>query len=152
MAFASSLTWLEQQIDQELGVSDWFPIDQRLIDHFSVCTLDNQWIHVDTERARRESAYRTTIAHGYLILSLLPHLRKDIPYLPPGVVQSINYGIDYLRFLQPVPVDSRIRLRMTLSMLERRGEDLLLKAHQVVDIDGAQRPALVADTLTLLRF
>lgn len=152
MAFASSLAWLEQRIGQEIGASEWFLIDQALIDRFAACTLDDQWIHVDADRARRESPYRSTIAHGYLILSLLPHLRSGIPYLPPGVVQSINYGIEYLRFLHPVPVGARICLRMTVNQLEPRGEGLLLKANNVVDIEGVERAALVAETLTLLRF
>lgn len=77
---------------------------------------------------------------------------RDIPYLPPGVVQSINYGIDYLRFIHPVRVEERIRLRMTLTQLESRGEGLLIKASNVVDIEGVERAALVVETLTLLRF
>jgi acyl dehydratase len=148
-----SLAWLREQVGQELGISDWFTVDQALINAFAVATFDDQWIHLDVERAQRESLYGTTIAHGFLTLSLTTYMRRDIDYIPDGVSQVINYGADKLRFLSPVPAGSRIRLRVHLISLEERGEGrLLLKSRNTVEIEGQETPALVVDQLALLIF
>ena len=136
---------------EELGVSEWFPIDQDLVNRFAECTRDNQWIHVDVERAKRESPFGGTIAHGYLIFSLLPHFSYEIDLVPPGVRQAINYGAERCRFPAPVRVPSRLRDRVTLVGLEDKGHGrVLMTLHHTVEIEGEDKPALVADTLAML--
>ena len=109
-----SLYTLQDFIGQELGVSDWMTVDQARIDQFAACTEDHQWIHVDEDRARHESPYGTTIAHGYLTLSLLPRLRMNLGLVPDGVAHALNYGLDRVRFLNPVKAGARVRVRVTL--------------------------------------
>src|SRR6266511_995397 len=108
------LTTIHQFVGRELGVSDWLTIDQARIDQFAACTGDHQWIHVDGERARRESPLGSTIAHGYLILALLPQFQYAIGIVPRGVAQALNYGLDRVRFLVPVKPGARIRNRLEL--------------------------------------
>lgn len=102
---------------EEIGVSDWVTISQDMINKFADATLDHQWIHVDTERARRESPYKSTIAHGYLQLSLLPYLWQQIIQVN-NVEMLVNYGLDQMKFGQPVITGSRIRLVATLHDVE----------------------------------
>jgi len=112
---------LEQYVGKELGVSDYIIISQDQINMFADATLDHQWIHVDTERAKTESPYKTTIAHGYLNLSVLPHLWEQIVEVNNSKL-TVNYGIEKLRFNQPVLVDSEVRLRASLrSIINLRG-------------------------------
>ncbi|TIV35769.1 MAG: MaoC family dehydratase, partial [Mesorhizobium sp.] len=99
---------------QELGVSDWTTVDQRRIDQFAECTGDHQWIHVDPERAKRQSPFRTTIAHGYLTLSIIGALALEMGIVPENTQAAFNYGFDKVRFLAPVKAGARIRLRTTL--------------------------------------
>jgi len=147
----TELEKLQAQIGTESGVSSWFTIEQSTIDAFAACTLDDQWIHLDEQRAKSESIYGTTIAHGFLVLSLMPYLRREIDNLPQNVSQIINYGADYLRFINPVRVGDKVRLRMGLSSVEQRGEkSLLLKSRSTIEIEGQEKPALVADTLALV--
>jgi len=137
-------------VGREIGVSEWFTISQDRIDAFADATLDHQFIHTDPARAEAESPFGATIAHGFLTLSLLPHLGSGIKLLPEGAKVEINYGTDKVRFLAPVPVESRIRARVTLSdVTERRPGQFLIKRMVTVEIEGADRPALVAETLTL---
>jgi len=112
---------LEQYVGKELGVSDYISISQAQINLFADATLDHQWIHVNTERAKKESPYKTTIAHGYLNLSILPHLWEQIIEVKNSKL-TVNYGIEKLRFNQPVLVDSEVRLRASLrSIINLRG-------------------------------
>ena len=146
-----TLNTLDQFVGRELGVSDWIEIDQTRIDQFADCTEDHQWIHVDAERARRESPYGATIAHGFLTLSLLPKLRMDLGLIPDGVAHALNYGLDRVRFLMPVKTGARVRVRVTLVSVTDKGEGrLLLKSSNTVEIEGEARPALVAETLSML--
>ncbi len=146
-----TLDTLNQFVGRELGVSDWIAIDQARIDQFADCTEDHQWIHVDAERARRESPYGTTIAHGFLTLSLLPKLRMDLGLVPDGVAHALNYGLDRLRFLNPVKTGARIRVRVTLLSVTNKGASrTLLKTQNTVEIEGEEKPALIAETLSLL--
>ena len=146
-----TLATLDQFIGRELGVSPWITIDQARIDQFAVCTEDHQWIHVDAERARRESPYGTTIAHGFLTLSLLSTLWQGLGLVPDGVAHILNYGLDRLRFLAPVKVGARIRLRVTLLAKTNKGPGrTLLKTKSTVEIEGEERPALIAETLSML--
>jgi acyl dehydratase len=138
-------------VGKELGVSDWITIGQKQIDDFAACTGDHQWIHVDVERARRESPLRTTIAHGFLTLSLLPVMKNQVGALPDGVVAALNYGMDRLRFMSPVRPGARIRDRITLTAAEDKGGGRILTTNRhVVEIEGEEKPALVADMLVLL--
>jgi acyl dehydratase len=138
-------------VGKELGVSDWVAVDQQRIDDFAACTGDNQWIHVDVERATRESPFGGTIAHGYLTLSLLPIMQFNVGTLPEGVTAALNYGADRVRFITPVKAGGRIRDHITLVGAEDKGGGrILVTTRHTVEIDGEDRPALVADTLALL--
>jgi acyl dehydratase len=138
-------------VGRELGVSGWITVDQKRIDDFAACTGDHQWIHVDVERARRESPFGTTIAHGYLTLSLLPVMQQQVGTLPDGVVAALNYGSNRVRFMTPVKSGARIRDRITLAEAEDKGDGrILTTTRHVVEIEGEDKPALVAYTLALL--
>lgn len=134
---------LAREAGQELGVSTWLTVGQDLINDFARLTDDHQWIHVDVERAKTAMPGGKTIAHGYLVLSLLARLRV---YQVDRMARAMNYGLDKLRFTSPVPSDSRIRQRMTLTSAEAVEPGVwrtILKG--VVEIEGVERPALVYD-------
>lgn len=138
-------------IGKELGVSSWHAIDQNRINAFAECTGDHQWIHVDVDRAKRESPFGGTIAHGYLTLSMLAPLQEEIGVIPDGTRQAINFGLDKLRFLTPVKAGARIRMRVTLLAAEDRGKGrLLLRTANTFDIEGAEKPALTVESLALV--
>lgn len=138
-------------IGKEVGVSPWVTVDQAKIDEFAHCTGDDQWIHVDPERAKRESPFRTTIAHGYLTLSMVAGLALKIEgFVPEGTQAAFNYGLDKVRFLAPVKVGARVRLRATLVSVEVKGPgQYLLKAANTMEIEGEEKPALIAETLAM---
>lgn len=136
-------------VGRPLGHSRWFLLDQDRIDRFAEVTEDTQWIHTDTERARRE---RTgTIAHGFLTLSMLSAMIASTWRLS-GTREEFNYGCDKLRFVSPVPSGARVRLQCTLASIEERPNGLLVKTASTVEIEGADRPALVADWLGFYTF
>jgi acyl dehydratase len=138
-------------VGKELGVSSWIIVDQKRIDAFAACTGDHQWIHVDVDRAKRESPFGTTIAHGFMTLSLLPVMQYEVGALPAGVAVSLNYGIDRVRFITPVRSGARVRGRITLAAAEDRGGGrILMTLRNTVEIEDEEKPALVADTLALL--
>jgi len=142
---------LGQFVGQELGVSDWLTVDQERINEFADCTGDHQWIHVDVERAQRESPLGSTIAHGYLTLSLLAAMQMELGIVPEGVTQALNYGLDRVRFMAPVKAGARIRTRVVLMAVDPLGKGrLLLKTQNTVEIEGEIKPALIAETLALL--
>jgi acyl dehydratase len=132
----------------ELGVSGWIEVTQEMIDRFAQATGDYQWIHVDRERAKR-SAYGTTIAHGFLTLSLMAQLRDQI-YDVDGLAHRINYGCDKVRFLEPVPSGGRVRLRLNLARVEPARQGFRVDSDCAIELDGAKRPAVVADHIVLL--
>jgi acyl dehydratase len=137
-------------VGRELGVSDWLTVDQDRINQFADCTGDHQWIHVDVERAKRESPFGTTIAHGYLTLSLLPSLQQSAGFKMTGVKAAINYGLDRARFIAPVPAGARIRDHITLTSVEDKGGGrVLLTTRHTVEIEGEEKPAMIADTLAM---
>jgi acyl dehydratase len=146
---------LRQRVGEETRVSDWLEITQQRIDEFAAATGDHQWIHVDAERAARESPWRSTIAHGYLTLSLYPVLRglvaSDQP-LFPGVKQVVNYGLDRLRFPNAVRVGSRIRARIRLLGVEEVAGGLQLTEQYTVEIEGQAKPACVAEAIMRVYF
>lgn len=148
-----SLTFdtMKNHIGEELGVSEWITIDQGMINTFADCTNDHQWIHVDVERARRESPFGAPVAHGFLTLSLVSGLAYSIGARPQPLEASINYGLDRLRFITPVKVGSRVRLRSVLASFDERDPgQYLMKTNSVVEIEGEDKPALAAETLALL--
>ncbi|MGN2624706.1 MaoC family dehydratase [Stutzerimonas balearica] len=140
---------LKDYIGKELGHSDWLTVDQERVDRFADCTGDHQFIHVDPERAR-ETPFGGTIVHGFLSLSLMPMLMEGLMVTPAGTRMGVNYGLDSLRFIQPVRVGSRVRLALTLlDAYEKNPGQWLLKGRAVMEIEGAEKPAYVAETLAL---
>jgi acyl dehydratase len=134
-------------IGEELGVSRWVDIDQSRIDAFADVTMDHQWIHVDVEKAKAESPYGTTIAHGFLTLSLIPGVSKD-NYRVENAKLGINYGLNKVRFLSPVTAGSRIRVRSELADATKVAEDTVnLTVRHTVEIDGVDKPAAVAELI-----
>ena len=142
---------ISEHVGRELGVSDWVTIEQSRIDDFADCTGDHQWIHVDVERAKRESPFRGPIAHGYLMLSMVAPLSMEIGILPKDAAAGLNYGIDKVRFLTPVPAGARVRLRVVIIGVEpREGGQAIMKTQNTLEVEGSQKPALIAETLALL--
>jgi acyl dehydratase len=141
------LSDLPSLVGQELGVSDWLEITQDRVNRFADATGDHQWIHVDVERATRELG--APIAHGYLVLSLLPTLAKNIVQYA-GLARGINYGSNKVRFTNPVPVGSRVRLRLKVLSCERRAGAYQLTSQASIEIEGQERPACIAETVALL--
>lgn len=140
-----SLAALKYWIQTPLGVSEWMTVDQRRIDRFADATEDRQWIHVDVERARRESPWKQTIAHGYLTLSLVPQLlSRRIVIL--GVKTAVNTGVDKLRFSSPVLAGSRVRLLAEIKDAREVPPSALRVTFKVrVEVEGAVKPALIAN-------
>jgi acyl dehydratase len=142
---------LVQFTGQEIGVSPWVVVDQHRIDEFADCTGDRQWIHVDVERARRESPYGGTIAHGFLTLSLAAPLAMEAGVIPPDAAAALNYGLDKVRFIAPVKAGARVRNRVVvLSVDEKPGGRVLLSFQSTIEIEGEAKPALIAETLAML--
>jgi acyl dehydratase len=142
---------ISEHVGRELGVSDWVTIEQSRIDDFADCTGDHQWIHVNVERAKRESPFRSTIAHGYLMLAMVAPLSMEIGILPKDSSAGLNYGIDKVRFLAPVSAGARVRLRVVIIGVEpREGGQAIMKTQNTLEIEGSQKPALIAETLALL--
>ncbi len=140
---------LSQYIDKPLEPSEWVLIDQDRINSFADATLDHQFIHVDEEKAA-QTPFGGTIAHGYLTMSLISHFLPECSVMPDNIVMAINYGSDKVRFLQPVPVDSEVRGKATLKeVTEKKPGQLLLKNEFEMQIKGEDKPALVAEILSL---
>jgi acyl dehydratase len=141
-----------EAVGSELGVSQWVSIDQERIRAFADATGDHQWIHVDVERARTESPYGATIAHGFLTLSLIPALSKE-NYRVDNAKMGINYGLNRVRFLAPVPAGSRIRLRSELVNAAKVDDITVdLTVRQTVELDGSDKPAAVAEVIARMVF
>ncbi len=139
-------------IGKELGVSHWVTVDQKRINQFAECTEDHQWIHVDVEKAKK-GPFGKTIAHGYLTLSLLAGMSYAVrfPFDVSGMKMVINYGLNKVRFLNPVIVDSKIRTRVTLLSVEEKGpERVLLSYKHEIEVEGKDKPAAVAETLAMM--
>lgn len=143
----------EGLIGQEVGVSNWITVDQDMIDEFAKTTFDDQWIHIDPERAAKETPFGGTIAHGFLTLSLASRFAYDCFDQEPGQVMGVNYGFDKLRFLNPVRAGARVRGRFVLSAIKQRSETDLLRTNTLtVEIEGQETPALIAEWLGLAIF
>lgn len=136
-------------VGKDLGFSDWIQIDQERVNQFAECTGDHQFIHVDPEKAKL-TPFGGTIAHGFLSLSLIPKLMEGLMPMPKGLKMAVNYGLDSVRFIQPVKVGARVRLGLTLlDAQEKNPGQWLLKARTVLEIEGEAKPAYVAEPLTL---
>ena len=141
-----SLEELKQWVGKEIAVSDWMQVTQERINLFADATGDHQWIHVDPVRAAAESPFGTTIAHGYLTLSLLPHMMMETLALSGSKI-SINYGLNRVRFAAPVRSNDRIRTRFSLTSMEDISGGVQLTWHALVEIEGGHKPACVAEMI-----
>jgi acyl dehydratase len=140
---------LKEYVGKEMGISDWLKIEQDRINAFADCTGDHQWIHVNPELAKK-GPFGATIAHGYLSLSLLVQLSGGMKVLPAGTKMAINYGLNKVRFITPVKVGSKIRNRSVLKSVEDKGGGrILFTTENTVEIEGEEKPALVAETLAM---
>lgn len=136
-------------IGSETPATDWFQIDQDRINAFADCTLDHQFIHVDPAAAAK-SPFGSTIAHGFLSLSMLSYFAEQLEVVMEGVKMGVNYGLDKVRFISPVKVDQRIRARAkVLDVLEKNPGQFQLKLEVTVDIEGQDKPALIAEWLVM---
>lgn len=136
-------------IGKDLGHSDWMTIDQQRVNQFAECTGDHQFIHIDEEKAKL-TPFGGTIAHGFLSLSLLPVLSAGLLVKPQGLKMAVNYGLDSVRFIQPVRVGSRVRLQVTvLDVTEKKPGQWLVKARSTLEIEGSDKPAFIAENLSL---
>jgi|SRR5215472_12111225 acyl dehydratase len=139
----NGLEELRSLAGQEVGASDWVTVTQEMIDRFADLTGDHQWIHIDVERAKRESRFGKTIAHGFLTVSLLPHMSRDTMDIRGDFKMRVNYGFNRLRFVSPVPAGARIRARFTAQKVTEDEVTWLV----TVDVEGSEKPALVAEWL-----
>ncbi|MCG8394780.1 MAG: MaoC family dehydratase [Pseudomonadales bacterium] len=145
-----SIEELQSRIGQSLGESQWRTVDQTRIDGFADLTEDPQWIHTDPQRAAKESPFGATIAHGFLSLSLLSAMAMDVLPTIRGQVMGINYGFDKVRFMNPVREGSKIRGKFTLMEVKQRSDNEWQLRHGVeVEIEGQDKPALIAEWLSL---
>ena len=141
---------LDELLGKEVGLSDWMEISQDRINNFADCTKDHQWIHVDLEKARK-GPLKSTVAHGFLLLSLLPHLNWQIDIFNKEIKMAVNYGLDRVRFIHPVKPGDRIRSRSRLKTITQRGfRKVLLSVESTLEIEGKEKPALVAEILVLV--
>jgi acyl dehydratase len=138
---------LKSLVGQEVGTSDWLEVTQSRINDFADATEDHQWIHIDVERARTESPFHITIAHGFLTLSLLPHLASQAVKVQGDFKMGINYGLNRLRFVSPVPAGARVRANFTLQSVEDFQGGSQITWSVTVETEGGQKPALVAEWL-----
>ena len=141
MLTINSYKEFEEHLGQELGVSDWLEVDQERINAFADATLDHQWIHVDVERAKQESPYHSTIAHGYLTLSLLPYMWEQIIEVN-NLKMMVNYGMDNMKFGVPVITGSRVRLVASLANIENLRGICKTSIKFDIEIEGERKPAL----------
>jgi acyl dehydratase len=143
-----SLDALKQMVGQEVAVTDWFTMTQQRVQQFADATLDHQWIHVDVERAKRESPFKTPIAHGFLTLSLLAHFMEEAVAIKQKFSLAVNYGMNKMRFVSPVKVGAKIRARFVLAAakdVEPNGLEAQYNA--TIEIEGSTKPACVAEWL-----
>jgi acyl dehydratase len=142
-----SLQSLHELVGRELPATEWLPVTQERIRQFAEATEDRQWIHLDQERARKESPYGTTIAHGFLTLSLVSFFMKDVIHIRSGVRLAVNYGSNRVRFPSPVRVDSRIRARFMLRLVKDLPDCIEATFSAVIESEGSEKPCCVAETI-----
>jgi acyl dehydratase len=137
---------IKQHVGRELGPSEWMTVDQPMIDQFAKATGDHQWIHVDVERAKKEMPGGKTIAHGYLTLSLVPRMAATLTKVKKRS-RGVNYGSNKVRFINPVPAGARIRLRQRIKNVEEIQGGVRVTSEMTVEIEGQDKPALVAELI-----
>jgi acyl dehydratase len=142
---------LAAHIGETLGTSSWITIDQQRIDEFAHCTLDNQWIHIDAERAAKEGPFGGTVAHGYLTLALLAPTTMEVVMGKVAASSALNYGLEKVRFLAPVRAGKRVRNHIKIMAVEDKGGGrVLVTTENSFEIEGEPKPALIATTLAML--
>ena len=146
---AVTVSELPSFIGKDLGHSEWLLIDQQRVNQFADCTGDHQFIHLDEEKAK-QTPFGGTIAHGFLSLSLIPALSAGLAIRPEGLKMAVNYGLDSVRFIQPVRVGSRVRMQLTVvDVTEKNPGQWLVKSRATLEIEGVDKPAYIAETLAL---
>jgi acyl dehydratase len=145
MTTTMTLAELEGSVDRDLGTSAWHEITQEQINQFAEATGDHQWIHVDPEAAA-DGPFGTTVAHGYLTLSMLPMMLSEVVFVSDAVM-GVNYGTEKVRFTSPVPSGSRVRLHAKLARAERRGPSVVWTVGVQVEIEGVEKPALIGEVV-----
>jgi len=138
---------LKELVGQEIGVSDWFTVAQERIAQFAEATEDRQWIHLDRERAARESPFGTTIAHGFLTLSLVSHLMKQAIDIRSGIRLAVNYGVNRVRFPAPVPAGARIRARVAVGSVKELPDCIEAVFAVTIETEGGQKPSCAAECI-----
>tara|TARA_A200000159_G_C7242091_1_gene304999 strand:+ start:73 stop:528 length:456 start_codon:yes stop_codon:yes gene_type:complete len=139
---------LVDYVGQEIGSSDWFEVDQDRIDMFADATLDHQFIHIDSDKAT--PLFGSTIAHGFLSLSLVPHLTAQAVLAPENLKMVFNYGLDKVRFINPVNVGSKVRTHSKCVSVDDKGDGrYLMKTEVTMEIEGVEKPAYIAETLSM---
>jgi acyl dehydratase len=152
MSVASVLKDMEKSIGKEIFLSDWTQVTQEQINQFADSTKDHQWIHVDVEKAAK-GPFGQTIAHGFLTLSHIPFFSYQVPLKMEGAVMSVNYGLDRVRFLNPVVSGAKIRDRIVLTALEEKpGNRILITQTHTIEIEGQEKPACIAQMLGMIFF
>ncbi|HSR12090.1 MAG TPA: MaoC family dehydratase [Thermodesulfobacteriota bacterium] len=141
-----SVEELKRMVGQEVGVSEWHSVTQEAINMFADATLDHQWIHVQPERARRESPFGGPIAHGYYTISLAPYLMAGVMEVK-GIKMGVNYGLNKLRFTSPVPIPSKVRMRATLNNIEEIKGGVQGTFQLNFEVEGKDKPACVAEAI-----
>lgn len=140
---------IKEKVGQEIGKSDWIQIDQERINQFADCTGDHQWIHVDEEKAAA-GPFGKTIAHGFLTISMIPKFSENHSLVPEGTMMAINYGLNKVRLVNPVPVGSKIRDNIALGeVVEKSGGRVLVSTIHTIEIEGEEKPACVAESLAM---
>ena len=148
-----SLDAYQNMVGEEIGVSSWHLVDQKRIDHYADVIEDHQFIHVDPERAKRETPFGATVAHGFLTMSLLSIMSYEVMPVIEGTTMGVNYGFDKLRFISPVRSGRRVRGHFVLAEAKlRKPTELQSRTNVTVEIEGEDRPALVADWIGLIYF
>jgi acyl dehydratase len=148
-----SLAVYQEMVGREIGVSSWHLIDQKRIDSFAETIEDYQFIHVDPERAKKETPFGATVAHGFLTMSLLSIMSYEVMPVLEGTTMGVNYGFDRLRFISPVRAGSRVRGRFVLAEAKlRKPNELQSRTNVTIEIEGEDKPALAADWLGLIYF
>jgi len=148
-----SLAAYQAMVGKEVGVSSWHLVDQKRINVYADVIEDHQFIHIDPERARKETPFGSTVAHGFLTMSLLSIMSYEVMPVIEGTTMGVNYGFDKLRFISPVKAGSRVRGRFVLAEAKlRKDRELQSRTNVTIEIEGEEKPALVADWLGLIYF
>jgi acyl dehydratase len=139
----------KEMIGKELPNSEWITVTQDMINDFANATLDKQWVHVDEERAAKESPFKSTIAHGFMSLSLLSKMLEDLIVIE-SIKMGLNYGLNYVRFPHPVPVNSRLQMQSSIKNIEDQQQGVKITFSCTVVIEGIEKPACVAEFLAMM--